>query len=169
MKITYLIGYMGSGKSTIGRKLANKLDIGFIDLDKYIEEKESSTIAEIFEMKGEAEFRKIEQQALIEVSKLENKVISLGGGTPCFFDNMEIINNSGVSVYLKMPIGMLVSRLINAKVQRPLIKGMNREELFSFIEEQLYEREKFYSLSSVVFDASRNDIRVLKGIILQNQ
>jgi len=144
---------MGSGKSTIGKKLAKKLDTDFIDLDKYIEEKENISISEIFKLKGETEFRKIEEKSLLEISKLENKIVSLGGGTPCFFNNMEIINNSGLSIYLKMPIGMLVSRLINAKVQRPLIKDKNREELHTFIENQLKEREQFYSMSSIIFDA----------------
>jgi len=166
MKNIYLLGYMGSGKSTIGKKLAKKFEVDFIDLDKYIEEKQNSSISQIFELVGETEFRKIEKDTLIEISKMENKVVSLGGGTPCFFNNMEIINNSGFSIYLKMPIGMLVSRLINAKVQRPLIKGMNREELFSFIRNQLYEREKFYSQSNIIYPASNVNISDLMSKII---
>jgi len=160
---------MGSGKSTIGKKLAKKLNTDFIDLDKYIETKENKSIAKIFELQGETEFRKIEKESLLEISRLENKIISLGGGTPCFLNNMKIINNSGLSVYLKMPIGMLVSRLINAKIQRPLIKDKNREELHNFIEKQLKEREEFYSMSSITFNAISVNIDELVSSISQNQ
>ena len=155
---------MGSGKSTIGKKLAKKLAVDFIDLDKYIEEKESNTIAEIFEQKGKSEFRRIEQKALNEVSKLDNKVISLGGGTPCFNNNMDVIAKTGTSIYLKMPIGMLANRLINAKVQRPLIKGKTSEELNSFIEEHLEERELFYYKASFVYNASSVDVGELSKV-----
>ncbi len=154
MNNIYLLGYMGSGKSTIGKKLARKLNLAFIDLDKYIEAKQSASISELFEQKGELDFRNIERQSLIEVSKLENKVISLGGGTPCFFDNMKIINNASLSIYLKMSTGMLVSRLINAKIQRPLIRNKNREDLYHFIENQLEYREPFYSQARIMYNAS---------------
>ena len=169
MNNIYILGYMGSGKSTIGKKLAKKLNTDFIDLDKYIETKENKSIAKIFELQGETEFRKIEKESLLEISRLENKIISLGGGTPCFLNNMKIINNSGLSVYLKMPIGMLVSRLINAKIQRPLIKDKNREELHNFIEKQLKEREEFYSMSSITFNAISVNIDELVSSISQNQ
>lgn len=167
MQNVYLLGYMGSGKSTIGKSLARKLKISFIDLDKYIEQKHNLSINSIFATKGENEFRKIEREALIEVSMLENHVVSLGGGTPCFFDNIDIINNSGKSIYLKMSIGMLVSRLINAKTKRPLIEGKNKEELYRFIELQLEDRAVFYSKANIEYDVAHSDLGYLVEMVLR--
>ena len=166
MKNVFLLGYMGSGKSTIGKKLANKLNLNFIDLDSFIEEKYNTTISVIFSEKGESEFRKLEREALITVSQNINTIVSLGGGTPCFYDNMDIIKHSGFSIYLKMPVGMLVSRLINAKVKRPLIQEMNKEELFQFVEQQLSEREKYYLKSDISVDGSKLKINQIVELII---
>ncbi|MEJ6735969.1 MAG: shikimate kinase [Flavobacteriales bacterium] len=140
-----LIGFMGSGKTTLAKKLAKKLNRSFYDLDQEIEAKEHLIIPQIFEEKGEEYFRTIESEALkIILAKEEPFILSVGGGTPCFYDNMELINTSGVSIYLKYNAGILASRLINAKVKRPLIKGLNEIELKEFITNKLSERETFY-------------------------
>ena len=133
---------MGAGKTTIGKKFASKIGYKFIDIDTYIEEKNKHSISSIFELVGEEGFRKVENKALLEVSLLENCVISVGGGTPCFFNNMEIINNSGKSIYLKYTPKFLFQRLINAKKKRPLIEGKN--DLLGYITETLRKREPYY-------------------------
>lgn len=145
---------MGSGKSTLGKKLANKLNLQFIDLDKVIEEKEQQTINQIFEEKGEEYFRSVEKNVLEElVEKKSSFVMALGGGTPCFNNNMEFINANGCSIYLKYNSGILFSRLINAKYQRPLLIGKSEEELKLYIEEKLAEREVFYKEAKVICES----------------
>lgn len=146
MKIV-LVGYMGSGKSTIGRLLAKKLKYVFIDLDEYIESSERSDIATIFEKKGEIYFRKKEYGYLKEI--LENKddfVLSTGGGTPCYGENMTAISTETKNVfYLKVSIAGLIERLISEKENRPLIANIPNKELPEFIGKHLFERSYFYS------------------------
>ncbi len=154
MKI-FLIGYMGSGKSTVGKNLSEKLKLNFIDFDTYIEVKEKKPVSEIFEKQGEEKFRELEKKYLDEVIKNDDVVISLGGGTPCFNNNLETINKNGISVYLKMEVEALVKRLINAKRKRPLIKGMNEEDLKFFIEANLEKRNSFYNQSKHIVSAAK--------------
>ncbi len=162
----YLIGYMGSGKSTVGKGLAKNLGLIFIDMDDFIEQRNMRTIPKIFAEDGEDGFRKIERKALLELSEFENVVIGTGGGAPCFFDNMEIIKKSGKSVYLKGTPRILAERLKNSKVERPLIKGKNEEELITFIDETLAKREKWYKQADVVleFDHDLSDDEVLEAV-----
>lgn len=143
-----LIGYMGSGKSTIGRKLAEIVKSEFIDLDDYIQKKENLTIPEIFETKGEIYFRKKEHFYLKEVLQRNNVILALGGGTPCYGSNMDVILNAkgAQSLYLKSSIPNLVQRLIPEKAQRPLIAHLKTdEELIEFIGKHLFERSFYYS------------------------
>lgn len=149
----YLIGYMGVGKTTVGKKLAAYLGVNFIDLDKFIEAKYHRTIPEIFDERGEQGFRQIERQSLKEVSEIEDVVVSTGGGAPCFFDNMEIMNNSGVSVYISAKPEELASRLIASKNVRPIIAGMSIDELIPFITKHLDEREYYYNQSKIVYES----------------
>ena len=149
----FLIGYMGVGKTTIGKKLAKRLGLDFIDLDSVIADGEYASIPQIMENIGEHYFRTIEQQYLEEVAKKENVLISTGGGAPCFFNNMEVVNGSGVSVYLKMDVKSLVNRLKNGMDTRPLLKGKTPEELVGFITSHLANREKFYTKAKITFDA----------------
>ena len=135
---------MGSGKSTVGEKLTAMIHLDFIDFDDYIEKKAGKTIAEIFENQGEEKFRIMENSFLREVITIDNVVISLGGGTPCFFNNMELINKNGISVYLEMTVDSLVKRLLKAKRKRPLIDGMNAVDLKYFIEANLEKRKPIY-------------------------
>lgn len=135
---------MGSGKSTIGKKLARMLNMNFADLDACIEKESGKTISEIFESEGEKKFRLLEKKYLKEIVKKDNLVISLGGGTPCFNNNIELINQTGISIYLKTDVDTLVKRLIKAKKKRPLIEEMNEMDLKKFIKKNLMERLPYY-------------------------
>lgn len=146
----YLIGYMGAGKTTVGKKLAKSFDIGFIDLDKFIESKYHKTVPEIFAEWGESEFRLIEQKSLKEVSEIENVVISTGGGAPCFFDNIGLMNRTGITVYIHAEPEELAARLRASKTVRPMVSGKSGEELTPFIASHLLEREKFYKQAQIV-------------------
>ncbi len=144
MKIIVL-GYMASGKSTISKKLADKLEVDFIDLDTYIVKKEHSTIKEIFKNKGEIYFRKQENKYLNALlNNSNNFVLALGGGTPCYANNIELITKKSTSIYLKANLNTLLKRLRIEKTNRPLISDLNDEELQEFIAKHLFERAPFY-------------------------
>jgi shikimate kinase len=143
---------MGSGKSTVGRDLAQALKFSFIDMDTFIEERNFRSIAQLFEENGEQHFRTIERKALHELSEFSNVVIATGGGAPCFFDNMEVIRDTGKSIYLKGSPRILAERLNQSKIDRPLIKNKTEEELIAFIDETLVQREKWYSQADVILN-----------------
>lgn len=154
MKRIFLIGYMGAGKSTMGKWLARVMNMEFIDLDNFIEARQHKTIKEIFAEIGEEGFRKLERNALEEVSQFEDVIISLGGGTPCFFDNMEVVNQAGISVYLKPTEEVLLKRLSKGKHKRPLLAQKNDDEILQYMREQLAWREPYYLKAQVTFEAS---------------
>lgn len=149
----FLIGFMGSGKTTLGKQLARKLGYRFIDQDDYIEETSGLTIAEYFSRNGEQAFRKYEHEALKNLLEFDNVVISTGGGTPCFFNNIDIMNENGLAIYLRMKPEVLKSRLKHAQAERPLIKGKTEEELLEFIKFKLTEREPFYLKAKHVIES----------------
>ncbi len=149
-----LIGYMGAGKTTIGKQLAKELGVTFYDLDWYIETRMRKRVPEIFAERGEEGFRTIERNMLHEVAEFENVVISCGGGTPCFFDNMEYLNQQGTVVYLKCTPDVLFQHLKMGKGVRPLLAGKNDEELRAFITEQLAKREEYYLKANNVIDVT---------------
>ena len=151
----FLTGYMGSGKTTLGRALAADMGIEFIDLDHYIEQRCRKSIAQLFAEKGEEGFREVERRMLHEVGEFEDVIISTGGGTPCFFDNIEYMNSQGTTVYLDVPVERLHIRLCIARNKRPLIKDKNDEELMAFIIEQLEKRAPHYSKAQYSFRADR--------------
>jgi shikimate kinase len=146
---------MGSGKTTVGRLLADELGYSFIDLDAYIENRCRKKVQAIFAEEGEAKFREIEHRILAEVSEMENVVVSTGGGAPCFFNNMNLINNSGISIYLRLSPEKLAERLDKANNQRPLLQGKKSDEMVDFIRKMLSSRESFYNQATYIVD---NDV-----------
>lgn len=154
MKIV-LLGYMGSGKSTVARSLAAEFNLSYTDLDDHIVKIEKSSIKDLFKTKGEIYFRIQEAKHL--ASWLEDNdegILSVGGGTPCYGDSMEIIKNSSTSVYLKGSIATICQRLRNEKNERPLIASLNDEQLTEYVAKHLFERRNFYEQAShtVVID-----------------
>lgn len=152
MKI-FLIGFMGCGKSTLGKKLARRLGFDFIDLDHLIESKQSKSIPEIFASYGEERFRQIEADNLRLLQAIQNVVISTGGGAPCYYQNMEWMNAHGLTIYLKMTPERLFARLTASKKQRPLIQGKSKEELLDYISPMLEKRKEFYEASKLILEA----------------
>lgn len=144
MKI-FLIGFMGCGKSTLGKKLASKLGYDFIDLDHQIEKETGSSITDYFAAHGEEAFRLLESKTLKTFDYPANVIVATGGGAPCYFDNMDWINDNGTSVYIEMTPLALAKRLESGKEKRPLLKDMDEAQLVTFIEERLQARDPFYS------------------------
>lgn len=150
MKRVILVGFMGCGKSTLGKKLANKLNVPFIDSDHEIEGHFQKSIGELFAEHGESHFRELEAEYIEALDLREDFVLATGGGMPCFGDNMDRLNNTGTTFYLERSPKELAHRLSNAKAQRPLISGMEKEELLEFIENKLQERDEYYKKAKVI-------------------
>ena len=148
----FLTGYMGAGKTTLGKAFARQMNIPFIDLDWYIEERFHKTVGELFTERGEAGFREIERNMLHEVAEFENVVISTGGGAPCFFDNMEFMNRTGKTVFLNVHPDVLFRRLRIAKQQRPILQVRQDDELME-------KRAPFYRQAQYIFDADELEDR----------
>jgi len=160
-----LIGFMGSGKSTVGDILASHLSLVFVDMDAEIERTEGKSITEIFNCQGEAYFRNLEKATLNRLLKSKiPTVIATGGGTPCFGDNIDSINNGSYSFYLKVGRSSLVERLLRS-TDRPLINGMNKKELNAFIRSKLADREHYYKQASKTVMGIYHPKSVAKGII----
>ncbi len=149
----YLIGYMGSGKSTIGKQLASRLGYPFLDLDQHFEERYRISIIDFFEKYGELLFRNLERDLLHETRVFDDILISTGGGTPCSFDNMKFIRDYGIAVYIRWPVKLLAERLQNLKKKRPILKDLDPGALQEKIKEHLAEREPFYNQADIVIDA----------------
>ena len=154
MKRVILIGYMGSGKTTVGKALSKETGMMFYDLDWYIESRMRKSVSQIFAEKGEEGFRKIEYNMLHEVAEFEDVIISCGGGTPCFFDNMDYLNQQGEVVYLKASPETLYKHLLMAKIERPLLKDKSADELIAYITEHLKQREPFYEKARHILDVN---------------
>ena len=168
MKV-YLIGFMASGKTTIGRELAKTLNFEFIDLDTYIEQKNDNTIKQIFEQKGEEHFRIIENEALREVASIEgNMIVAAGGGTSCFYNSIDFMNKTGLTIYLKTEVAELVARLIKSKTDRPLLWGKTPQELNDYILRVLNERNKYYEKAKIMIDSSSVNVSQLAQTIMSS-
>lgn len=155
----FLTGYMGAGKTTLGKAFARELGLSFIDLDWYIESRFYKTIPQLFAERGEDGFRRVEQNMLHEVGEFENVVISTGGGTPCFFDNMDYMNLQGQTVFLDVDVETLFRRLRVATQQRPILRGKSEEELRVFIEKALADRSPYYTKARYRFDGNQLENR----------
>ncbi|MDR0394122.1 MAG: shikimate kinase [Tannerella sp.] len=153
----FLVGYMGAGKTTLGKALARRMHLSYIDTDQFIENRYHKKVCDLFASGGEAHFRKIEYHTLCEVSEIENVVISTGGGLPCFQDSMVIMNRAGTTVYLDVPAEELATRLKASKTVRPVLQNRSGSELVDFIKESLEERRPFYEQAGICFDAEQMD------------
>ncbi len=155
----FLTGYMGAGKTTLGKAFARALQLSFIDLDWYIEERFHKSISQLFAERGEEGFRKLEQRMLHEVGEFEDVVISTGGGTPCFFDNMAYMNAQGQTVFLDVSTDRLFARLRVATANRPILKGKTDDELREFIITALTKRLPYYTQATYRFDGGHLEDR----------
>jgi len=151
----FLLGFMGSGKTTIGKLLAKELDLKFIDMDAHLESLEKAPIANVFKQKGEAYFRLLEHQWLEDFDG-DNHLISAGGGTPCFENNLDLMQAKDITVYLTLPIKMITQRLFQMKNTRPIIEPYkhDKNQLLAFLTEKLDEREPFYVQADLIFEVS---------------
>lgn len=164
-----LTGLPGSGKSTLGRSLAAQLNFTFLDTDQVITEEENRSIEQIFSQDGEAYFRNKEREVLLKVLESENVVIATGGGAPCFFDNMEQINNKAISIYIDPPVKSIALRLMNDKKNvRPMVAGKTGQEILEFLEMKIKERKPFYSRAHIQLQEETIDldrlIAKIKGV-----
>jgi shikimate kinase len=165
--LIFLVGFMGCGKSYTARFLANELDIPYVDMDHAIEMQQGKTIPEIFESLGEFEFRKLEHEYLKALDPNFSRIISTGGGTPCFKDNMALMNGLGTTIFIDSAKEMIVERLLRGIHKRPLLQGMNEHDLGFFYDQKMKERRPFYELAN--FQVKHQDYEVLKQLILSLQ
>lgn len=167
--VIILIGYMGSGKSTIGHKLSKVVHMDFVDLDNYIQENEGQTISQIFKNKGEIYFRKIESRYLEVILGNDHIVVSLGGGTPCYGNNMQKIQSAVnvKSIYLKASIPQLTDRLRKEKSDRPMISHLKTDkDLTEFIGKHLFERSAFYSQADMTLSVDNKSVdEIVEAIV----
>ena len=152
-----LIGFMGAGKTTVGKALAAELGVSFYDLDWYITMRYHKSVPEIFAERGEEGFRDLERRMLHEVAEFEDVVVSCGGGTPCFFDNMDYMNSLADTVYLKAEPAVLAMHLKMGKGKRPLLEGKSPEELEDYVRDMVSQREAFYNKAKYALDVSLLD------------
>ncbi|MBR8538169.1 shikimate kinase [Carboxylicivirga sediminis] len=152
IKRIYLVGFMGSGKSTLGKRLRTEIGWDFLDLDDYFEERYQITIKQYFAEFGEDAFRLAEKELLLDVSQKERIIIATGGGAPCYFNNMQVMNDTGLTIYIKLSVETLAGRLCSARQVRPLVAGKSGTELHQYIEEKLQERDGFYNQAKVIAD-----------------
>ncbi len=158
MQKIILIGYMGSGKTTLGKKISELLSIPFIDSDFEIEKITKNSISELFEKIGESSFRNLETEFIEKLDFNSHFVLSTGGGMPCFNDNMEFLNKLGFTIYLKNSSDVLAERLFLEGEKRPLILGKSKAELIKYIDDTISIREKYYSKSRVILSPENQNI-----------
>ncbi len=164
MKI-YLVGYMASGKSKLGKELSGMTGLSFIDLDEVFEERYRIGIIDFFDKYGDTAFRQIEHQLLLETEFLDNTIIATGGGTPCSEENIRFIKKHGVSIYIRMDVADLANRLKSVKRKRPLLKNVPLDNLEQFIGNQIEEREPYYLQADHIITGPVDDLEPLADLI----
>lgn len=160
-----IMGFMGSGKSTLGKQIAKKMGVDFTDLDSYIEESTGKSIPSIFKKYGEDDFREIESQCLREVLLKPNQIVATGGGTPCHRNNLELIKTLSTSVYLQVSPEALVKRLLRSKNPRPLIQGKSNDDLLTYVQQKLKKREKYYLEANYIVQSDQIQVEDLLTLI----
>jgi shikimate kinase len=163
----YLIGFMGVGKSTLGKKLANKMRMPFIDTDVRIEKELNKSVDAIFKTFGEDFFREKEREVLHQLSAESASIVATGGGLPCYFDNIDYMNAHGLTIYLKADSMLIYQRLVKAKKPRPLINSMKNDDLHAFIVGKLQVREPYYSQSKLIMKIPLNDAETLVNTVVR--
>lgn len=161
----FLVGFMGSGKTFLGQVLAERLGFGFLDLDARIEEAEGMSVAAIFEQHGEAGFREREAQCLRSLEAQQKTVVATGGGAPCFFENMDWMNQHGVTIYLHAQPAVLAARLLLEREKRPLVSSVDPAGLQAFIEKKLIERSPFYEKACLQFDVPETGLEGMDALV----
>jgi len=161
----FLIGFMASGKTTLGSQLGALLGMRYVDMDEYIEQKNGNTIRKIFVTKGEEYFRNLEKEALSDLAKENGVIVATGGGSACFHNNIDVMNSHGLTVYLKVSTEELVRRLEATKVDRPLLWGKSNDELTVYITEMLKIREPFYSKAKVIIPSDNPDAADIAAVV----
>lgn len=162
----FLLGFMGSGKTTIGKELAHALNYPFYDLDQYIEQQLQKSIANIFEQDGEEQFRQYETYYLIEIiNKSEQAIIASGGGTPCFNQNLQLMQSNGITVYLRAKADTIYKRIKNTAHQRPLLQHRSDNELKQWISTTIQQREAYYMQAQHVIDVEETSIPLIISLL----
>lgn len=169
MKPIFIVGYMGVGKTTIGQKLADNMELNHIDTDKLIVESYGQSVSDIFASKGEQFFRQKEREILRQLLTAENTVISLGGGTPCFFDNMDMISSNGIVIFLRMRTENILFRLLSEKENRPLVANKTGSELRDFVTVSLRDRMKYYGQAHFMIDVDNKKVEQIIEEIINNE
>ncbi len=168
MKIS-ILGYMGSGKSTIGRQLANQIGLDFVDLDQKIEKDQNKSISELFSTQGHIKFRKIEKHTLDKILiENENFVLALGGGTPAYYDNIDVINQHSISIYLRVQLPTLIERLNLQKENRPMISHLDPDDMPEFVAKHFFERKVFYENAQLIIDVRQKTENEIVEEIIQH-
>lgn len=160
MKPIFLLGYMGCGKTTVGKNIAGKIGLEFLDTDDLIEKKHRQTIAEIFSEVGENQFREMEREVLHNIVDYNDCIISTGGGMPCFFDNLALMNENGTTIFLDVSIEELVHRLYYKGNKRPLLQGKNEQQLYEYIKKSIEGRLPFYSQAQIRISADNTNATI---------
>ncbi|MCQ2226891.1 MAG: shikimate kinase [Bacteroidales bacterium] len=161
----FLVGFMGSGKTTIGKFIAHDMNLTFVDMDDYFEQKHNCTIKQYFALHGEDGFRKAENEVVAELCEKQDVIVATGGGAPCFYNNMELMRKAGLTIYLNVEPADLAKRLSNAKENRPLLADKTDEELLAYIESKLGEREGFYRQAHLIVDGEHLPFSTYKTLI----
>ncbi len=157
----YVIGFMGSGKSTTGRKIASSLRWNFVDTDQLIEKQDGLSVSELFALRGEKYFREAEKKALVKASAGSRTVVACGGGTPCSAENIDIMKKTGVILYLRLPVATLVSRLEKSKNVRPLLQG--ETDMIARVQDLLALRTEWYEQADIIADNQNSTVEELAG------